>query len=105
MCRELRAEYEAEHAQQMAAYKSLQEERAEAQHQKHLVFANETAWLMAGFAERAIKYRQDTDGAKVPKAQYRCQAACQLLFCVPASTFPCCICLLPCLCNISGTQA
>ena len=69
--RELRAEYEAEHAQQMAAYKSLQEERAEAQHQKHLVFANETAWLMVGFAERAIKYRQDADGAKVPKAQYR----------------------------------
>lgn len=56
----------------MAAYKSLQEERAEAQHQKHLVFATETAWLMVGFAERAVKYRQDTDGAKVPKAQYRC---------------------------------
>lgn len=55
----------------MAAYKSLQEERAEARHQKHLVFADETAWLMVGFAERAIKYRQDTDGAKVPKAQHR----------------------------------
>lgn len=55
----------------MAAYKSLQEERAAAQHQKHLVFADETAWLMVGFAERAIKYRQETDGAKVPKAQHR----------------------------------
>lgn len=55
----------------MAVYKSLQEERAEARHQKHLAFANNTAWQMVGFAEQAIQYRDDTDGAKVPKPLYR----------------------------------
>ena len=69
--RELRAEYEAANAEQMAAYKSLQQERAEARHQKHLAFASDTAWQIVGFAERAIQYREDADGAKVPKALYR----------------------------------
>ena len=55
----------------MAAYKSLQQERAEARYQKHLAFATDTAWQMVGFAEQAIKYREDADGAKVPKALYR----------------------------------
>ena len=55
----------------MAAYKSLQQERAEARHQKHLAFASNTAWQMVGFAEQAINYREDADGAKVPKALYR----------------------------------
>ena len=55
----------------MADYKSLQEERAEARHQKHLAFANNTAWQMVGFAEQAIQYREDTDGAKVTKAMHR----------------------------------
>lgn len=55
----------------MAAYKSLLQERAEARHQKHLAFSSSTAWQMVGFAEQAIQYREDTDGAKVPKALYR----------------------------------
>lgn len=69
--RELRAEYEAAHAEKMADYKSSQEERAEARHQKHLAFANNTAWQMVGFAEQTIQYREDTDGAKVTKAMHR----------------------------------
>lgn len=55
----------------MADYKSLQEERAEAHRQKHLAFANNTAWQMVGYAEQAIQYREDTDGAKVPKPLHR----------------------------------
>ena len=69
--RELRTEYEAAHTEQMVAYKSLQQERADARHQKHLAFACDTAWQMVGFAEHAIKYREEADGAKVPKALYR----------------------------------
>lgn len=69
--RALRAEYEAAHAEKMADYKSLQEERAEARRQKHLAFARNTAWQMVGFAEQAIQYREDTDGAKVTKALNR----------------------------------
>ncbi len=69
--REMRADYEASHSEQMLAYKSLQQERADARHQKHLAFASHTAWQMVGFAEQAIKYREEADGAKVPKTLYR----------------------------------
>lgn len=69
--REMRAEYEAAHSEQMAAYRSLQQERAEAGHQKHMAFAADTAWQMVGFAEQAIRYREEADGAKVPRALYR----------------------------------
>lgn len=63
--------YEAAHREQMEAYRSLQQERADARHQKHMAFACDTAWQMVGFAEQAIKYREESDGAKVPKALYR----------------------------------
>lgn len=79
--RALRAEYEAAHAEKMADYQSLQEERAEARRQRHLAFARNTAWQMVGFAEQAIQYREDTDGAKVTKALNR-------------SAMPCCASLL-----------
>ncbi|KAA6421790.1 MAG: central pair complex 1, partial [Trebouxia sp. A1-2] len=72
---ELRAVYEAAHREQMEAYRSLQQERADARHQKHMAFACDTAWQMVGFAEQAIKYREESDGAKVPKALYRQWAA------------------------------
>ncbi|KAL0048541.1 hypothetical protein WJX82_005372 [Trebouxia sp. C0006] len=73
--RELRAVYEVAHSEQMAAYRSLQQERADARHQKHMAFACDTAWQMVGFAEQAIKYREESDGAKVPKSLYRQWAA------------------------------
>lgn len=74
--RALRAEYEAAHAEKMADYQSLQEERAEARRQRHLTFARNTAWQMVGFAEQAIQYREDTDGAKVTKALNRSMPCC-----------------------------
>ena len=67
----MKEQYEAAHQEEMAAYKTLQQERADARHQKHMAFAQDTAWQMVGFAELAIKYREDADGAKVPKALYR----------------------------------
>ena len=91
LCRELRAVYEAAHSEQMAAYRSLQQERADARHQKHMAFACNTAWQMVAFAEQAIKYREESDGAKVPKALYRWKHSCseQLKGCmIPVTQTP-----------------